>query len=285
MLQGFACYNLIILALKYRKPIYIRKHFNSFFGVNLHAEVSATPLVFLFFHGELPSGKEVKTNSSSLLKSMPLMGWNSECGHSLAGSMGKEGSLPLPSPYTLLQASLLGVPLAPGTWKPLSWWVSMLAVSSPALDHLISFLPSSSLQMYFFLCSVSTMGSMNPLPWRHCLLKTKWDLLIREVVPAVGPHSSAYFAFSGDSCGCWVGRSGYLSSPSVSLSSNDCCFLNQERCSLSDCYHQGSLDLNHPVYCLWKRGPASSYLILKVLFFWSGFRFTAKSKDEGTEIS
>lgn len=58
--RAFACYNLIILALKYRKPIYIRKHFNSFFGVNLHAEVSATPLVFLFLHGEMPSGKEVK---------------------------------------------------------------------------------------------------------------------------------------------------------------------------------------------------------------------------------
>lgn len=64
MLQGFACYNLIILALKYRKPISIRKHFNSFFGVNVHAQVSATPLVFVFFHWEMPSRKEVKLTVS-----------------------------------------------------------------------------------------------------------------------------------------------------------------------------------------------------------------------------
>lgn len=48
------------------------------------------------------------------------MDQNSECGHSLVGSMGKEGSTPLPSLSVLLQAALLGVSLAPGSRKPLS---------------------------------------------------------------------------------------------------------------------------------------------------------------------
>lgn len=94
-----------------------------------------------------------------------------------------------------------------------------------ALDHFTSSVPPFFPSHVFSYALFFTRGWMDPLPWRHCPLKTRGDLLPVEVAPPVGPPSSYFFVFSGKSCGYFPWPSGYLSRHSVSHSRDDCDFL------------------------------------------------------------
>ena len=153
------------------------------------------------------------------------MDQNSECSHSLDGIMGKEGSRLLPSLSVFLQASLCRKPLTPGTQKSLSWWVSPSGSPIPSLGPFYLLRPRFFPSHVFSYALFFTRGRMDPLPWRHCPLKTRGDLLPVEVALPVGPPSSYFFVFSGESCGYFPWPSGYLSRHSVSHSSDDCDFL------------------------------------------------------------
>lgn len=172
-----------------------------------------------------------KSNSSfSVKESLQFMDQNSECSHSCWNyGEGRKQASPISNCFS---RPLCRKPTFQVLGNPSPGGCHLLEAPSLAVDHFPSCLP-------FFPSCIFPMLSCFSLGagWILWLWKTRGFVACRSCSTSGTILIILLCLFRRTPVGYFPWPSVYLSRHSVSLSSDDCNFLPQERCSLSDCYH------------------------------------------------